>query len=68
MEEVTMTATELAAELARAHLARRPVLLDGAELALVARLVRDEAARETDTEALAEQTHGGPREDDDRGW
>ena len=63
-----MTATELAAELARAHLVRRPVILTGAELALVARLVRDEAAREADTEALAEQVHGGPREEDDCGY
>ena len=63
-----MTATELAAELAHAHLVRRPVVLSGDALALVARLVRDEAARETDVEALAEQTHGGPREEDDRGW
>ena len=63
-----MTVAELAAELAHAHLVRRPVILSGAELALVARLVRDEAARDADTDALAEQTHGGPREEDDCGW
>lgn len=59
-----MTAAELAAELAHAG----PVLLTGDALALALRLARDEAAREADVEALAEQTHGGPREEDDRGW
>ena len=63
-----MTAAELAAELAHAHLVRRPVILSGAELALVARLVRDEAARDADTDALAEQVYGGPREEDDHGY
>ena len=62
-----MTVAELAAELAHAHLVRRPVLLTGEALALVARLVRDEVAREADVDALAEQTHGGAREEDDRG-
>ena len=63
-----MTAAELAAELAHAHLVRRPVLLTGDALALVLRLVRDEVEREADVEALAEQTHGGAREEDGYGW
>ena len=63
-----MTAAELAAELAHAHLVRRAVLLTGDALALVARLVRDEAEREADTDALAEQVYGGPREEDDHGY
>ena len=62
-----MTVAELAAELAHAHLVRRPVLLTGEALALVARLVRDEVAREADVDALAEQTQAGAREEDDRG-
>ena len=63
-----MTPTELLAELTRAHLTRRPVLLTGDALALVLRLVRDEVEREADVEALAEQTHGGAREEDSYGW
>ena len=62
-----MTVTELAAELAHAHLVRRPVLLTGDALALVTRLVRDVLEREADVDALTEQTHGGAREEDDRG-
>ena len=62
-----MTAAELAAELAHANLLRRPVLLTGDALALALRLAMDEAEREADVEALAEQVHGGPREEDDRG-
>ena len=59
-----MTVAELAAELAHAHLVRRPVLLTGDALALVTRLVRDEVAREADVDALADT---GAREEDDRG-
>ena len=62
-----MTITELAAELAHAHLVRRPVLLTGDALALVLRLARDEVAREDDVYALADQVGGGTREEDDRG-
>ena len=58
-----MTAAELVAELAHTG----PVLLTGDALALALRLARDEVEREADVEALAEQVHGGPREEDDRG-
>lgn len=61
-----MTVAELAAELAHAHLVRRPVLLTGDALALVLRLARDDVAREDDVDALADQV-GGVREEDDRG-
>ena len=62
-----MTVAELAAELAHAHLVRRPVLLTGDALALALRIVRDEAARGEDVDALADRWFGGPREEDDRG-
>lgn len=63
-----MTVADLAAELAHASLLRRPVLLTGDALALALRLAKDEAEREADVEALAEQTHGGAREEDDCGY